>query len=84
MTLSPGIPSYREKGQPEGSAVTSKTRRFRVATMSLVHNDAAGLLKRCGNGKGYLNETTYVSVRPSGLRISTKVEAFSVYTSKLL
>jgi hypothetical protein len=27
------------------------------------------LLKRCGNGKGYLIETRFVSVRPSGLRI---------------
>jgi len=26
------------------------------------------LLKRCGDGKGYLNETRSVSVRPSGLR----------------
>jgi hypothetical protein len=42
MTLRPGIPLRREKGQPEGSAVTGKTRKLRVAEMGLVSKDAAG------------------------------------------
>jgi hypothetical protein len=45
MTLRPGIPRKREKGQPEGSAVTGKTRKPRVAEMDLVFNDAAGQRK---------------------------------------
>jgi hypothetical protein len=42
MTLRPGIPLRWEKGQPEGSAVTGKTRKPGVAEMGLVPNDAAG------------------------------------------
>ena len=42
MTLRPGIPLRWEKGQPEGSAVTGKTRKPWVAEMSLVFNEAAG------------------------------------------
>jgi hypothetical protein len=42
MTLRPGIPLRREKGQPEGSAVTGKTRKLWVAEKGLVPNDAAG------------------------------------------
>jgi hypothetical protein len=39
------------------------------------------LYKRCGNGKGYLNETQSVSVRPSGLRIR-RAEAWTKGTSR--
>ena len=42
MTLRPGIPLRREKGQPEGSALTGKTRKPWVAEKGLVPNDAAG------------------------------------------
>ena len=42
MTLHPGIPLRREKGKPEGSAVTGKTRKPWVAEKSLVLNEAAG------------------------------------------
>jgi hypothetical protein len=42
MTLRPGIPIYREKGQPEGSAVTGKTRKPGVTEMGLVSNDVTG------------------------------------------
>jgi len=42
MTLSPGIPFRREKGQPEGSVVTGKTRKLRAEEKGLVPNDAAG------------------------------------------
>ncbi|MFA5818031.1 MAG: hypothetical protein WC854_01985 [Bacteroidales bacterium] len=39
------------------------------------------LLKRCGNGKGYLNEARSVSVRPSGLRIR-RAETWTKRTSR--
>jgi len=42
MTLRPGIPACREKGQPEGSAVTGKARKPGVAETGLVSDDAAG------------------------------------------
>ena len=42
MTLLPGIPLRRGKGQPEGSAVTGKTRKPWVAEQDLVSIDAAG------------------------------------------
>jgi hypothetical protein len=41
MTLRPGIPACREKGQPEGSAVTGKARKPGVAETGLVSDDAA-------------------------------------------
>jgi len=42
MTLHPGIPLRREKGEPEGYAVTSKTGKPWVAKAGLVSGDAAG------------------------------------------
>jgi hypothetical protein len=42
MTLRPGITLRREKGQPEGSAVTGKTRKFWGANPDLVSGNAAG------------------------------------------
>ena len=42
MTLRPGILLRQEKGQPEGSVVTGKTRKLRVEGKGLVPNDAAG------------------------------------------
>src|SRR5512133_3683019 len=42
MTLRPGIPLRRKKGQPEGSALTGLTRKQGVAEMDLVFKDAAG------------------------------------------
>jgi hypothetical protein len=42
MTLRPGIPIYREKGQPEGSAVTGKTRKQGAAEKGLVSYETAG------------------------------------------
>jgi hypothetical protein len=42
MTLRPGILLRREKGQPEGSAVTGKTRKPWVADKGLVSEEAAG------------------------------------------
>jgi hypothetical protein len=44
MTLCPGIfrQPAEEKGRPEGSAVTGKTRKPWVAEMGLVSKDAAG------------------------------------------
>jgi hypothetical protein len=42
MTLRPGILLRREKGQPEGSAVTGKTRKPGAAEMGLVPEDATG------------------------------------------
>ena len=42
MTLRPGIPSWREKGQPDGFAVTGITWKLRVVEKGLVSNDAAG------------------------------------------
>ncbi len=40
MTLRPGIPLRREKGQPEGSAVTGKTRKPGVADPGFVPGNA--------------------------------------------
>jgi hypothetical protein len=42
MTLRPGIPLRREKGQPEGSAVTGKTGKLWVVEMGLVPDETAG------------------------------------------
>jgi hypothetical protein len=42
MTLHPGIPLRREKGKPEGFAVTGKTGKPWVAEAGLVSADAAG------------------------------------------
>lgn len=42
MTLHPGIPLRREKGKPEGYAVTGNTRKPWVAEKGLVLYDAAG------------------------------------------
>jgi hypothetical protein len=43
---------------------------FDILTLILVYRVSdKRLLKRCGTGKGYLNETQSDSVRPSGLRI---------------
>lgn len=42
MTLRPGTTLRRGKGQPEGSAVTGKTRKPRVAESDLVSEDATG------------------------------------------
>ena len=42
ITLRPGILLRQEKGQPEGSVVTGKTRKLRVEEKGLVPNDAAG------------------------------------------
>jgi hypothetical protein len=41
MTLRPRIPRKQEKGQPEGSAVTGKTRKPRAAEYDPVSQDAA-------------------------------------------
>ncbi len=42
MTLRPGIPLRREKGQPEGSAVTGKTRKPGAPNPDLVSGNEAG------------------------------------------
>jgi hypothetical protein len=42
MTLRPGIPLRREKGQPEGYVVTDKTRKPGVAEKGLVSSEATG------------------------------------------
>jgi hypothetical protein len=42
MTLRPGIPLRREKGQPEGSAVTGKTRKPGGVNPGLVPGNTAG------------------------------------------
>jgi len=42
MTLRPGITPRREKGQPDGSAVTGKTRKPGVANQGLVSGIATG------------------------------------------
>jgi hypothetical protein len=42
MTLHPGIPLRREKGKPEGYAVTGNTRKPWVAEKGLVLYNAAG------------------------------------------
>ena len=42
MTLRPGIPLRRKKGQPEGSAVTGKTRKPGATNPDLVPGNEAG------------------------------------------
>jgi hypothetical protein len=46
MTLCPGTTLRHGKGQPEGSAVTGKTRKPWVAESDLVSEDAANHNKR--------------------------------------
>jgi hypothetical protein len=61
MTLRPRTTLRRGKGQPEGSAVTGKARKPRVAEPGLVSEEAAGqnnssLLGRNGEGIEFLTE----------------------------
>jgi hypothetical protein len=46
MTLRPGIPIYREKGQPEGYAINRKTGKPRVAGTDRKTLNAAGGIKK--------------------------------------
>jgi hypothetical protein len=49
---------------------TIKVLFFDILDINLIHQVSdKRLLERCGDGKGYLNETRSVSVRPPGLRI---------------
>jgi hypothetical protein len=42
---------------------------FNILGINLIYQVSdKRLLERCGDGKGYLNETRSVSVRPPGLR----------------
>jgi hypothetical protein len=63
MTLRPGIPLRREKGQPEGSAVTGKTRKPGATNPDLVPGNEAGEIR-----KGFLVD---IRLGFSDLRICT-------------